>query len=91
MSKELEEAQAAEWRQLIVQKLDNLAAKQDLMQTDLTYIKLNYARNTDVDSIKNDVSELKLAKAQYIGIMATLNVLGLVIGWMIQTYLLAKH
>jgi hypothetical protein len=92
MSKESENEQLnIEWRQLIVQKLDNLTEKQDLIQADLTYIKLNYATNSTLDAVRADVSDLKLAKTRFIAVTATLNLLVLVVGWMIQTYLLAKH
>ena len=80
-----------EWRAIILAKLNSLEAGQQAISKDIADMRMQYARQSDVDGLREDVNKLKLWKASVIGICIAVNAVAVIIGWMIQTYISAGH
>lgn len=80
----------AEWRSIVLSKLNGLESGMASLNKDITDIKLNAAKLTDLENLREQVDDLRLWKAKVIGICIGINVIGVGLGWLIQTYVLAK-
>ena len=86
-----DEQMQIEWRKLVTDTLARIEAAQKETQKDITDIKLNYASNSVVTPIREDVDTLKVYRAKVAGIIFAINTVAVVVGWILESYIASKH
>ena len=81
----------AEWRNQVMSKLTSLENTQNSIQKDINEMKINYASNIKLEDLSDKVEKLQLYKAKATGVILSLNLLAIFIGWLIQSYIFYIH
>ena len=81
----------AEWRNQVMSKLTSLENTQNSIQKDINEMKINYASNVKLEDLSDKVEKLQLYKAKATGVILSLNLLAIFIGWLIQSYIFYIH
>ena len=84
-----EEILAQEWRAIILGKLDKLELGQTAIQKDLLNITSNYAPLSEVHELRQQIASLQSFKSKAIGIVIGVNAVVMVIGWIIQNWIVS--